>query len=333
MMRAARPGRLALGLFVLLGAAVPAAAQDDTPLEGAPFLLLPPDPKAVGLGRAVTAMAGAESVWWNPAGLAGLTRSRFLVSRGENVGGEATAASVTLVGDGLGTLGFSYQLLDFGSIPLTDDQNNVVGDVSQRNHLAILSLATDLWNHVGVGLNAKLIQNSFSCRASGDQCVDGGVTGTTFAIDAGVQAHGLWGRPIRLGAVLAHLGPDLQVVNEAQADPLPTRIRIATAYEVLERLLPDEPLDLWMTVELDDHWRDPGDPAIYFGGEFVAGLAPQVLRLRAGYVMNADAQVDGAAVGLGVQYENFDLAIAKSLASSIVTDGSEPVHVSFGFVF
>jgi len=43
--------------------------------------------------------------------------------------------------------------------------------------------------------------------------------------------------------------------------------------------------------------------------------------------------VDGAAVGLGLRYESFDLGIAKSLAASTLAGDQEPVHVSFGFVF
>jgi hypothetical protein len=317
--------------WAILGVPSTGLAQDDAPpAEGAIFLLLPTDAKAVGLGRAVTALPGAESVWWNPAGLAELEEDRLLVFRAENVGGEATAASLTLARPGLGALGMSYQLLDFGSISQTDEQGNVTGTVTLRQHLGVLSMATELWERLSVGLNVKLVQDRFSCRG---QCVDAGVTATTFALDAGVQAHDIGGHPVRLGALLAHAGPDLQVRNEAQADPLPTRIRVAAAYEVLGRFVDAEELDLWLTLELDDRWRDPGDPGTYTGAEFVAGGGRQELRLRAGYVLNADAQVDGGAVGLGLRYESFDLAIAKSLASSIVAGETEPVHVSFGFVF
>lgn len=340
MTRAARGQRPALAvvatlaLLVPLGTtlatALPIAAQEQ---EGAIFLLLPPDPKAVGLGRAVTALSGPESVWWNPAGLAELEESRFLVFRGENVGGDATAASLTLVRPTLGTAAASYQLLDFGSIPLTDEQGNSVGTLTLRQHVGVISLATELWNHLALGLNAKIVQDRPSCRSAGGACVDAGVTGTTFAVDAGIQTYGLGGHPVRLGVLVAHAGPDLQVRNEAQADPLPTRIRVAVAYDAFENLFPGDELDLLVTAELDDRWSDPGDPGIYLGTEFEAGLGVQVLRLRAGYVMNAEAQLDGAAVGLGLRYESFDLGLAKSLASSILSEGSEPVHISFGFVF
>src|SRR5262245_10164745 len=60
-------------------------AQDEGPsMEGALFLLLPTSAKAVGLARAMTALSGAESVWWNPAGLAMVQGSRLLLYRGDH---------------------------------------------------------------------------------------------------------------------------------------------------------------------------------------------------------------------------------------------------------
>jgi len=58
---------------LLLLASIPneAAAQASSD-EGAPFLLLPVGADAVSLGRAVTALPGQESAFWNPAGLASL---------------------------------------------------------------------------------------------------------------------------------------------------------------------------------------------------------------------------------------------------------------------
>lgn len=332
-----RGGRRSAALFLVLlvlGLASPPGAEaqegdDDAALEGALFLLLPVGAKAVALGRAVTALPGAESAWWNPAGLAEVERGRFLLFRGEDLAGEATAVSLVLTRPGVGALGFAYQLMDAGTQDLRDGEGNVLGTVSFRNHLGVVSLATRFWERLSVGLNLKLIQSRLSCRG---QCLDAGVTATTFAVDLGTQASGMLGLPLRVGATLAHAGPDFQFLNEEQADPLPTRLRLAAAYEVLNHFVETDELALWVTTELENRWREPGSPATYVGAEFTAGLE-QVLFLRAGYVLNALSQVDGAAVGLGLRYESFDLAIAKSLAASTLAGESEPVHISFGFVF
>src|SRR5262245_46527521 len=77
-----RAAALVIGLLSLLPSGL--HAQEETPSEGALFLLLPTSAKAVGIARAMTALSGAESVWWNPAGLAAVQGSRFLLYRGDH---------------------------------------------------------------------------------------------------------------------------------------------------------------------------------------------------------------------------------------------------------
>lgn len=308
----------------------PPPLEDDraSATEGALFLVLPLGAKGLALGRAVTALPGAESVWWNPAGVAALENSRVTVFRREDAVGEATAASLLFQREGLGVAGLSYQLLDVGDQDFRDQEGNVLGTISFRNHLAVLTAATGLGPSVLVGLNLKLIQSRYSCRG---QCDDAGVTATTYALDGGIQLVGMGGLPLRIGAMIAHAGPNLQVQNEEQADPLPTRVRLAAAYEILGHIVETEDLRLDVAVELEDRWRDidSPSPATYVGAEFAAGGEARLL-LRAGYVFGAALQVDGAAVGLGVRYERLDLSIAKSLSTSSLTGESEPIQVTLG---
>src|SRR5688572_32506669 len=137
--------RLVFATFavLLLGTRAPsvAAQQSASSTEGALFLLLPVGAKAVALGRAMTALPGAESVWWNPAGLGELSEGRFLAYRSEDLYGEATAASVLFVAPRAGSVGLSYQLVDLGELEVTDDENNTVGAVSFRDHLGVASVA------------------------------------------------------------------------------------------------------------------------------------------------------------------------------------------------
>src|SRR5262245_14879838 len=78
----------------------------------------------------------------------------------------------------------------------------------------------------------------------------------------------------------------LQFHNEEQADPLPTRMRFAVAYDVEGPEVPGTELTLTLTGELEDRWRDPGSPAVYLGSEFSAAVEQALLQLRAGYVWN-----------------------------------------------
>ena len=309
-------------------AASPLRAQSAPP-EGGIFLLLPVGAKAVALGRAMTAQPGAESVFWNPAGLGELSEGRLLLYRGDYVAGSGTAASGLMSRSGIGAVGLTYQLLDVGEQDLTDEQGNVLGTITVRNHLGVASVATRVFDRLNIGFNFKVVQFRQSCRG---QCLDAGVTATTYAVDAGIQFTRLAGLPLRVGAMVAHAGPRFQIRNEEQADPLPTRMRVSAAYELLGQFVELTELELHVTGELEDRWRDPGSPALYLGTEFGTIVEQALLVVRAGYVKGNGEQLDGAAVGVGLRYDRFDVGVAKSLAVTI-TGETEPVHVTFGLVF
>jgi len=311
--------------------AAPVRAQEGSAGEGALFLLLPVGAQGVALGRAMTAVEGEEAAFWNPAGLDGVTRSRVVVFRGDQVAGTATAVSLLFAGSNTGTLGASYLLLDVGDLDQTDEQGNVTGTISVRNHLGVLSAAATLVPGLTLGVNFKVIQFRLSCR--GD-CQDAGTTATTYAFDIGILEKPV--DRLRIGAMLAHVGPKLQVLNVDQADPLPARVRVAVAYDVIDIFTEREEFGGWVTVEVQDRLRKLGTPSLYLGTEFTAEAEEAALALRAGYVFSdplnkfqgSDPE-DGVRVGLGIRYQRFDLSIAKSLAVSSVTGETEPVHVTF----
>jgi hypothetical protein len=315
-------------LLLALPVGFEAAAQEaPEESEGALFLLLPVGAQGVALGRAMTWVEGAEGAFWNPAGLAGVERSQAVVFRSDHVAGTATALSALWTHDRIGTLGTSYFLLDAGSFEQRDDLGNYTGEITIRNHLGIVSIASRLAERLSAGLSFKLIRFQLSCRGI---CTDEGTTGTTWAVDAGVQ-----GEPfdrLRLGAMFAHLGPRLQVLNAEQADPLPARVRVAVAYDVLDAIVEADELGGWVAVEVEDRVRELGSASVYLGTEVVAGQT-DALALRAGYVWSELDQEDGGRVGLGLTYERFNLAIAKALAVSTLTGETEPIHVTFSIAF
>ncbi len=320
---------VALILAVLCATGVSAQQGDPSSTEGALFLLLPVGAQAVSMGRAMTAMPGPESSFWNPAGLASVDRSQVVLFRGDHAVGTATAVSALAARPGLGTVGVSYLLLDIGDQDLTDSDGNVLGTVSVRNHLGMASASARLLDRLDAGVSVKVVRFQLSCRGI---CPDAGTTATTYALDAGFQLTPSQDLPLRFGAMLAHLGPRLQVLNAEQADPLPARVRVAAAYDVVSAFLESDEVEGWLAVEVQDRLRDPGSVSLYLGTELTAGREDS-LYLRAGYVVGDLDQEDGARVGLGLRYERFDLAIAKSLAVSTLGGETEPVHVTFSIGF
>lgn len=297
--------------------------------EGALFLLLPVGSQAVGLARAMTVMQTAEAAYWNPAGLAGIEASRAMLHRGEHVVGDATAMSVLVHSDLRGTLGLSYQLVDAGTQALTDPEGNTLGSISVRNHQAFVSAAARIVPRLSVGMNLKYVLFDFSCRG---QCPEGRVRGSSYAVDLGAQLKPFASLPLRLGAVVVHLGPDFQVENAEQADPLPSRLRIGASYDAFERTIEDEPVGVELIVELEDRLRDLGSPAVLLGTQIWAGGADRLF-VRAGYSLGDTDQVDGAAVGFGLVYDRIEIGISRSLARQGLGAQQAPVHVSLGVSF
>jgi len=303
-------------------------SAEPSSIEGALTLLLPTGAQGVGMGRAMSAIPGSESVFWNPAGLARLEKGRFTVMRGDHLAGDATAFSLILSQQPIGVVGLSFQLMDLGEQDFRDGEGNVLGSVSFSDNLAVVSYATQLLPRLDLGLNFKVFQSRITCRG---ECSS--VAGTSYALDAGLLSEPLPTLPLRIGLMAAHVGPSLQIINVEQADPLPTRLRAAVAYEVLHHLLQDSTgFSLWLTGELEDKWRTLGNPVLYLGGEMTVGEG-DVFFLRSGYGQGQTGQSAGASVGFGLRYERFDIGIAKRLSGASISSESEPIHVSFGVLF
>ena len=318
---------LTVSLMLAPGALSAQEIGDETGAgEGALFLLLPVGAQGVGVGRAMTALASEEAAFWNPAGLAEQRRRTVMIYRGNQLAGEATALSVLLPWERVGTFGASYLLLDIGRQELRDEFGNVLGGITVRNHAGFVSYAAAFPGSIYAGVNVKLVQFRIACRG---QCPDLDTTSSAYAIDAGIQAEPFGRVPLRFGFMVAHAGTEFQVINEEQSDPLPTRMRFAVAYDVLRHLEEDD-LALWFTLETEDRARDPGSPSLYAGLNLSAA---DLFHVRAGYVGGKLDQTNGASVGLGLRFDRFYLNLAKSLTRSIVTGGSEPLHVTFGVGF
>ena len=322
---------LLLAASLAAGGPAPVAGQESTEeagaREGALFLLLPVGAQGVGLGRAMTALQSDEGAFWNPASLAEHSERRAMVYRGDQLSGEATAASVLFPWNRVGTFGISYLLLDSGTQDLRDEFGDVLGSISVRNHVGIASFATSFPGRIHAGVNMKLVQFRVGCRG---QCPDLETTSSAYALDVGLQAQPFASMPLRFGWMVAHAGTDFKIANEEQSDPLPTRVRLAVAYEVLHRFVEDGLMDLWVTVETEDRAREPGSPSLYMGLSYSAA---DLFFVRSGYASGQLDQTDGASVGVGFRFDRFDLNLAKSLTRSLITGESQPIHVTFGLQF
>ena len=326
-------------LAALLGAAclsiLPAfhlSAQQPPLNTGALFLVFPVGAQAVGMGQTATAVAGrGEAAFWNPAGLATLTDDEFALHSATLVAGRSHVLGAYFPSRGIGVIGGSVYLVDYGDLERTDGSGNTIARIAPRNFEFVASYATSLAGAFVFGLSYKLVQFRVDC--SGD-CRDFPAgTGTTHAIDLGGQYHVGAGGPLRLGVALRNLGFKLQVQNQAQADPLPTRLAVGVLYQL--RLRPreggalDERFDVKFAADVDSPWGQAGQSETRLGVD--VGYQ-RLIRVRAGYAFVQDG-LSGPSVGLGIESGSLgvDLARAFLTGSDLMIDS--PTFFSFRVTF
>ncbi len=352
-MKPNRSNSLALLIFAaLFGGPLGAQAQDGTSLrvvigddeedptptllnsrggrsvsEGAEFLLLPIGARAVGMGGAVTGLRGTgELVMWNPAGVAGLEKTRLLFNHSEGAFDTRSEVLAVLWPTGsLGTLAATYFLVDYGELASTNVEGAVQGTINFRNQEFLLSYATRLIGSLEAGINYKIIQLIFRC--DGVCAEHGSFTRTTHAVDLGLLYDRPAGLPVTVGGAIRHLGFALQGANED--DPLPTRVRMGVAYRPLTSFTSDSTFVLALALDVEDEWRDLGRPDLMVGSEL--GFSNQFF-LRGGYSF-LNSGLGGPALGLGLTYDWFYLDLSRGFDDLSTAAGEEATQVTFGVIF
>lgn len=314
-----------LALVFLVAAGTSAAAQDDAlPAEGgATFLLLPVGARAAALGQAgIADEASTESTFWNPAGLAALDRAELAVHYSSTFASNNTALVGSFPITGLGVIGLSAYLVDFGSQEVLPGPGLPVGRIAVRNLELLGSYATKLTSDLAMGLNYKLIQFRQDC--SGDCGTARPVVGTTHAVDIGMQYAFGAAENLRLGVAVKHAGFKLQLENRDQADPLPTRVQFGVAYRLwlTEATETTEALDARLLLDVQDAWGSYDSPDARVGVELGYGT---VVRLRSGYAI-LRAESSGPSIGIGVKLGRVSVDFARIFYDSSSFD--EPVHIS-----
>lgn len=316
----------AFALVLALGAGGTMQAQTSPSFEGggALFLLFPVGAKGTALGQAATADGGStEALFWNPAGLESIRRSEgALHYYNRGIFGTGTALTVALPSAGLGTFAFSAYLVDFGEDEVRPGPGQPTGKILSRNVSLNAAFATSVAFGISAGIAYKLIQFRVDC--SGDCASFPTAVGTTHAVDIGLQ-YALDNKPISIGLAVRHLGFKLQVNNQAQADPLPTRVAIGVMAQVVRPDSGADGLDVRVLGDLlTPLGSNGGDPTPVFGID--AGVR-DVVRLRAGYAF-VEGQSGGPSIGLGLHVGRVSVDIGRTFQGGSDLGEQEPMHLS-----
>lgn len=329
-----RPGASALRQFVarrafLAGCAIftwsnAAAAQSEA--DGALVLLLPVGAQSVGMGQAMVAeRPGSEGVWWNPSGIARLTRREAAIHHSETLAARGDAITIVLPTRTAGTVALSLNVLDFGNQQITDVTGQPVGLVLPRNILVAATYAGAIGERASLGLTYKRLQYRVDCTG---QCANVSTfSAGTNALDLGAQ-YELSGAPVRLGAAIRNIGSRLRITDGDDADPLPTRVEIGASYrlEFIKSYVSDVDFrlagDIIATEAADD-------PSARLGAELTY---QKTAHLRAGYIAN-DANGANAALGFGLGAGRLVFDIARTFGGLSADAGKTPAYVSLRYLF
>jgi hypothetical protein len=209
-----------------------------------PFLLIGPNSRNAGMGETGTGLINdASAMHWNPAGLAfqkgmevTITHSPWLP--GLNLGdlfydylsGKYYMKKLN------GTLGLSITYLNIGTIIQTDEFGNTIGDYKAFDGALAVAYATKLTRDLGFGIVTRFIYSKLAQGRVGNE------QGSGTAYDLSFDLSALW-RPSKtkfkfindrlgMGINFSNIGPKVTYIDEAQADPLPSNLRLGFGYDV-----------------------------------------------------------------------------------------------------
>lgn len=305
---------------------------------GATELLIPVDAKGVALGGAIGAsVSGAEAMYWNPAGLAGLENPELSVSTLSYLADiQLHQFAIGVPISNFGSVGLMIKTLDFGQIPLTtneDPEGELGRSYSPTFFAGAVSWAKAFTPNFALGINAKYIHEEIiNALASGP------------AFDVGLQAQGPF--DLKLGLTMQNIGGNLRFAGNSLNAASENEASESTAITAAEFELPSffelsiaQEIDLgkWHLLEWMASYRQYG----FQSDDMHLGLAygfRQQFFLRAGYEQDlSDEQhsvfAGSYALGCGLKYTIYSYQVFFDYAyrSAKYFSGNHAFTIRLGF--
>jgi hypothetical protein len=334
--------RVLMGVAMMIFSFDFALGQGGT--SAVPFLLISPNSRASGMGESGVGVADdAGSIFWNPAGLAFLKGSEVSITHANWL---PQFHLSDLFYDYLnyredipewgGSIAGSVTYLNLGEFTITDETGPIPkGTFKAFEVAATIGFGTTISENWGIGMNLRFINSSLSPIGTGQE------QGNGIAYDMSFDIATLYkpktfvipftdfdlGEHFSVGANLSNLGPKITYIDAAQADPLPTNLRVGFGFIPIKdeynsltialdfsRLLVQrngkhsDPLPL----SLYTSWTKPGFDKVIrstntsFGFEYWYG-SPKLIALRMGYFYE-DPDFGNRkfmTFGAGIRYDNY----------------------------
>jgi hypothetical protein len=214
-----------------------------------PDLLIAPDSRAGAMGESGVGLANNSSaIFWNPAGIAFLDGQEVSITHSNWL----PQFQLDLFYDYMsyrnyipeidGSIFSSIMYFDYGQFVRTAASGPTpIGTFTSYDLAVTVGYATQLSSDWGIGFNFRFIRSDLSPQGAGDEQGSGIANSVSFDLAAMWRPESLvlplidydLGKSISFGFNLSNLGPKMYYIDEAQADPLPTNLRIGFAYQLI----------------------------------------------------------------------------------------------------
>ncbi|MEK7250764.1 MAG: PorV/PorQ family protein, partial [Bacteroidota bacterium] len=202
--------------------------------------------RAAGIGETGTgSVDDASAVFWNPGALAfldgqevTLTHANWLPQFGLSDLFYEYVNYRNRVDDIGGTLGASITYLNLGEFIRTSENGTELGRFKAYEFAVTAGYSTKVFDDLGLGFNARYIRSSLSPIGTGKE--EGSGIANTVSFDVAMMWRPFdldvdWlDKKLSVGFNLSNLGPKVTYIDAAQADPLPTLLRLGLGYKIFE---------------------------------------------------------------------------------------------------
>lgn len=217
-------------LTLILGLALTVSSAFAITSTGAVWLLIAPGARAEAMGEAQVAIADdAYASYYNPAGLAYMKKNE--------VGAMYSKWLPNLVPDmyytfltgaykvpNVGTFGGHMIYLNLGQQEWTDEYGAKLGEFYSYMMAFSGSYATRISNNSALGVNLKFAYQMLSKVSTGSE--QGNGDSFHLGFDVGYQLRRLFNNHLDLGIAISNIGPKIAFIDDAQADPQPTNLKV-----------------------------------------------------------------------------------------------------------
>lgn len=299
----------ALGLLCGPGHAFAGGGEGTSAFQ---FLQLGVGARPSAMGETFAGVADdVNSIYWNPAGLAGLERREATLTHALWLEGITYSNGACALPLRRGVIGAAFNVLNTGDIQKVDNTGlRLSENFNLLDAMGIFSYARK-WDNLALGANLKYISSRIEEE-----------TAHSYAADLGALYGGFrpWGRRLGLGLSVQNIGTKAKYVSEESS--LPVLVRAGASLQLFKSLMIASDLNY---IEKNIN--------IHYGAEYTRAFGTVVLAARAGYkddTVRELGALSGLTAGMGVKWSGYQLDYAWNSFTDLGITHRFSLGIKFG---